>query len=60
VELVDPAAPAHLGDWTIPNMQNTDDLTMFENRAMLYWQSQNIVKQELVTLSTIRITGIIP
>jgi hypothetical protein len=59
VELVNPQAQNHLGDWTLPNMQNTDNLTVFENRANLYWQGNNIVKQELVTLSPIRITRIL-
>jgi len=60
VELVDPQAPRHIGDWTLPNMQNTDDLSAFENRATLYWQGSTIVKQELVTLSPIRITSVLP
>jgi hypothetical protein len=59
VELVDPQAPSHLGDWTLPNMQNTDNLPMFENRAKLYWQGNNIVKPELITLSPIRITRVL-
>jgi hypothetical protein len=57
VELVDPAAPSHFGDRTLPNLQNTDDLQVFMNRAALYWQGASpIVKEELVTLSPIRIT----
>lgn len=59
VELVNPQAPSHLGDWTLPNMQNTDNLPAFENRATLYWQGNNIVKQELITLSPIRITRVL-
>jgi len=59
VELVDPQAPNHLGDWTLPNMQNTDDLSVFEKRATLYWQGNNIVKQELITLSPVRITRVL-
>lgn len=59
VELVNPRAPMHLGDWTLPNMQNTDNLTVFSNRAMLYWQGSNIVKEELLTLSPIRITKVL-
>jgi hypothetical protein len=60
VELVNPQAPNHIGDWTLPNMQNTDDLSAFESRANLYWQGSNIVKQELITLSSIRITRVLP
>lgn len=59
VELVDPQAPKHLGDWTLPNMQNTDNLLVFEQRATLYWQGTNIVKQELITISPIRITRVL-
>src|SRR6266508_3095158 len=58
VELVDPGAPSHVGDWTLPNMQNTDDLQVFVNRATLYWQGAQIVKEELITLSPIRITKV--
>ena len=60
VELVDPATPSHLGDWTLPNMQPTDDLRVFVNRAILYWQGNDIVKPEFVTLSPIRITRVLP
>lgn len=59
VELVDPQASCHIGDWTLPNMQNTDNLPAFENKAALYWQGQNIVKPELITLSPIRITRVL-
>ena len=59
VELVDPSASSHLGDWTLPNMQNTDNLPVFESRATLYWQGTNIVKPELVTLSPIRIIRVL-
>jgi Protein of unknown function (DUF2441) len=60
VKLVDPEALSHLGDWTLPNMQNTDDVSVFEKRATLYWQGNTIVKQELITLSPIKITRILP
>jgi hypothetical protein len=60
VELVEPQALSHIGDWTLPNMQNTDDLSAFESRATLYWQGSNIVKQELITLSPIRVTRVLP
>jgi hypothetical protein len=59
VELVDPSAPTHLGDWTLPNMQNTDSLVTFTNRATLYWQGSNIVKEELLTLSPIRVVRVL-
>ena len=59
VELVDPQAQSHLGDWTLPNMQNTDNLSVFETRATLYWQGNDIVKQELITLSPLRITRVL-
>lgn len=59
VELVDPQAPKHLGDWTLPNMQNTDNLPVFESRATRYWQGNDIVKQELITLSPLRITRVL-
>lgn len=59
VELMNPNAPQHIGDWALANMQNTDDFSVFEQRARLYWQGQNIVKQELVTLSPIRVMRII-
>lgn len=55
VEVMDENAPSHLGDLTLPNMVNTDDYAVFENRARLYWQGENIVKPELITTSSIRI-----
>lgn len=59
VELVDPNAPSHLGDWTLANMQNTDNLQVFINRAAQYWHGQDIVKPELITLSPVRITRVL-
>jgi len=59
VELVDSDAPSHIGDWALANMQNTDNLSTFESRASLYWQGKNVEKQELITLSSIRITRIL-
>ena len=47
VELVDPLASCHIGDWTLTNIQNTDNLSLFEERANLYWQGNDIIKQEL-------------
>ena len=55
VEVVDGNASAHVGDWTLPNMVDTDNVQVFENRAHLYWQAQSIVKQEVVTLSPVRV-----
>jgi hypothetical protein len=55
VELIDPTAPAHLGDWTLLNFQSADDVSALEKRATQYWQSTNVVKCELVTSSAIRI-----
>jgi hypothetical protein len=59
VELIDSNAISHIGDWTLANMQNTDDVTVFERRAQLYWQGTNIVKQELLTTSPIRIVRVL-
>ncbi|HET7832317.1 MAG TPA: DUF2441 domain-containing protein [Gallionella sp.] len=59
VELVNPDAPSHIGDWTIANIQSTDNISIFEDRANAYWQDNNAIKQEFLTLSPIRITRII-
>lgn len=59
VELVDPDAPSHIGDWTLPNISNADNLPVFENRATLYWEGNNVVKPELITLSAIRVTRVL-
>jgi hypothetical protein len=59
VELVDPSASSHVGDLTLANMQNTDSVPVFEQRATLYWQGTNIVKPELITVSPIRITRVL-
>jgi hypothetical protein len=59
VELVDPLASCHIGDWSLTNIQNTDNLPLFEERANLYWQGNNIIKQELITLSSIRIIRVL-
>jgi len=55
IEVIDETTPSHIGDLTLANMANTDDYHVFENRARLYWQGENIVKQELITTSPIRI-----
>ncbi len=60
VELVDPSASSHVGDLTLANMQNMDSVTVFEQRAAQYWQGTNIVKSELITVSPIRITRVLP
>lgn len=59
VELVDNQAASHSGDWSVANLQNTDNSTSLENRAGVYWQGLNITKPELLTLSPIRITRIL-
>jgi hypothetical protein len=59
VELVDPHAASHIADWTLANVQNTDDLRALVDRATLYWQGANIVHRELLTVSPIRITRIL-
>lgn len=59
VELVDSNAPSHIGDWTLANIQNTDNLPNFESRANLYWQGGNVNKPELITLSPIRVTRVL-
>jgi hypothetical protein len=55
VELVDPQAVSHAGDWTLPNLQASNDVPSLEKRALQYWQGHNIVQPELATLSPIRI-----
>ena len=59
VELVNPLAPSHLGELPATIFEITDNLPLFENRANLYWQGDNVVKQELITLSPIRITRVL-
>ncbi len=60
VELVDPTAPSHLGDWTLANMEISDNLPVFESRASLYWQATSpIAKPEFLTQSPIRITRVL-
>lgn len=55
VEFVNQNAPQHSGDWTLLNMANTNTIQVFESQAHLYWQGNNIVKQEVVTQSPIRV-----
>jgi hypothetical protein len=55
VEIIDQNAPRHIGDWTLPNMANTDTVQVFELRAHLYWQGNDAMKQEIVTPSPVRI-----
>jgi hypothetical protein len=55
VELVDPDLEQHAGDWTLANMTDTDNISVFEQRAHHFWQGNNIVKQEILSLSPIRI-----
>ena len=59
IEVMDETAPSHIGDLSLANMANTDDYHVFENRARLYWQGENIVKQELITAIPIRIIRLI-
>jgi hypothetical protein len=59
VELVDSQLPSHHGDWSLLNMQDTDNLSVLEDRAARYWQGNNIVKPEFITLSPIRITRVL-
>ena len=55
VELVDPMAPSHLGDYSAANSQPTATMPDYENAAQLYWQGTQITKPELMTMSPVRI-----
>jgi hypothetical protein len=55
VELLDPAAQSHLGDWTLSNIRPTDSVVAVTRNAILYWRGISIANPELATLSPIRI-----
>lgn len=59
VELLDPNAPSHIGDWTLYNIHPNYSYEVLRNRAQLYWEGNRIVKPEFVTLSSVRITRIL-
>ena len=60
VELVDPQASNHLGDWSAANSQPTANMPAYENSAHLYWQGVGITKPELATMSPVRIIRVLP
>lgn len=60
VELVNPNAPSHMGDWDLAAIPNTANVLTIESRAALYWQGANLQNAELLTLSPIRITRVLP
>jgi Protein of unknown function (DUF2441) len=55
VELINPQAQSHLGDWTLPNVRSTYDVTAIARHALLYWRGISVANPQLVTLSPIRI-----
>ena len=55
VELLDPQAQGHLGDWTLSNIRSTDSVATITRNAFLYWRGISIANPELATLSPIRI-----
>ena len=55
VELVNPQAQSHLGDWTLPNVRSTDDVAAIARHASLYWRGISVANPQLATLSPIRI-----
>ena len=55
VELVNPQAQSHLGDWTLPNVRSTDDVAAIARHALLYWRGISVANPQLATLSPIRI-----
>ena len=59
VELVDPDAPIHLGDWGAVSVQPAANMQTYEACAQAYWQGTDVVKPELVTTSPIRIVRIL-
>ena len=55
VELVDPAAPLHVGDWTLPRTTGHETMAVFEAKAHQYWQGATVAKPEVVTTSAVRV-----
>ena len=55
VELVNPQAQSHLGDWTLLNVRSTDDVAAIARHALLYWRGISVANPQLATLSPIRI-----
>lgn len=59
VELLNPDAPSHIGDWNIPTMTPNDNLVVFHSKAQMYWEGVSPIKPELVTMSPFRIVRVI-
>jgi Protein of unknown function (DUF2441) len=41
VELVNPQAQSHFGDWTLTSIEPTDDVAAVERSALVYWQGRH-------------------
>ena len=53
VELINPQAQSHLGDWMLPSIRPSDEVAAVARNALLYWQGTSIANPELATLSPI-------
>lgn len=55
VEIVRSDALFHRADLTLANLDNLDTFETFEKRAMLYWNTKDISKVEVLTNSPVKI-----
>jgi Protein of unknown function (DUF2441) len=56
VELVNPKAQSHLGDWMLASVRPTDEVAEVARNALLYWAGTVTGNPELATASPIWIT----
>lgn len=60
VELVDPTAPRHEGDWSLFGLHEKDDYAAVREKALRYWGSSPSGNEELITTSSLRIVRRLP
>jgi hypothetical protein len=56
VELTNPRAQSHFGDWMLLSIRASDEVTSVARNAAMYWAGSSTVTPELATLSPIWIT----
>lgn len=55
VDIIDATAPRHIGDWSLCNMDNSYNHSIFIDRARQYWAGNSVTNPEVCTTSSIKV-----
>ena len=55
VELMEPTAPTHIGNWALINWNQNDNIETLKVQAHAYWLGSDLTNRELVTSSPAKV-----